>query len=78
MKSKKLSIVKQLPDRLYSLRWARGLSREAVSLNTGISITALAAYESGTTEPKISTLLSLCDVYGVTINYLLSLDDTRR
>lgn len=40
-----------------------------------IPLTTYANYEQGVREPSLSTLNALCDVYGVSSDYLLGRSD---
>lgn len=61
----------QLPSRLRRLRRERGLSRAALSVQTGISKPSIWAWESGKTVPRRTNILVLADVFGLTEQQLL-------
>lgn len=58
-------------DRLIELREKKGLSRQKVADELGISRASLEYYEKGKRKPDIDVLLLLADYYGVTCDYLL-------
>ncbi|MBO5347647.1 MAG: helix-turn-helix transcriptional regulator [Lachnospiraceae bacterium] len=60
-----------LPKRLYKLRKERNMTLQALYLQTGISMGALSAYETGRYAPSIENLCKLADFYGVSLDYIL-------
>ena len=60
-----------LPQRLYKLRKERNMTLQALYLQTGISMGALSAYETGRYVPSIENLCKLADFYGVSLDYIL-------
>jgi transcriptional regulator with XRE-family HTH domain len=63
-----------LASNLKALRKFRELSQEDVYNRTGIKRSTLSAYELGTVEPSMSTLLHLCKFYHVTPTQILTKD----
>lgn len=59
--------------RVRSLREARGLRQEDLE-NFGLSWKSVQKLEYGLTDPKISTLLKLCEAFKLTLPELLTLD----
>ena len=58
--------------RLRAARDRLGLSRRVVAAEIGCDVRTLARWENGDYEPSIPTLASLADLYGVTVNYLVT------
>lgn len=57
-------------NRLHALRKAKGITLEQLSDETDISFSALSAYERGTRNPKINTIRTLAEYFGVSSDYL--------
>lgn len=64
-------------ERLLELRTEKKLSQVAVAMQTGITSRTYQRYESGEREATVSTLISMADFYGVTIDYLVGRSDKR-
>lgn len=56
-------------------RRARGWSQAELARRSGTTQQAIQRYESGEREPKVSAVVSMAAALGVTISYLLGLDD---
>lgn len=56
---------------LTELRKSKGLSRQKLADNFGISVHTYIKYENGSVKPPYETLCLLADFYGVTTDYLL-------
>lgn len=57
-------------NKLHALRKSRGVTLEQLSEDTDISFSALSAYERGTRNPKINTIRTLAEYFGVSSDYL--------
>ena len=57
-------------QRLIDLRKKRGLSQAQAAEEIGVAPRAYQNYEYGKAEPKLSTLLRMAEVYGVSLDYL--------
>ncbi len=57
-------MLRQIMDRLRALRKARGLTLDAVRVDTGID---LSYYESRLTNLSITTIAILCSYYEITL-----------
>ena len=57
--------------RLRELRLLNGYTQQFLADFLDIKRPTYTRYESGSNEPDISTLLKLCDLYGVSMDYLL-------
>lgn len=60
-----------LSERLRFLRKQKGLTQTEIAHELHIHRSTYAYYETGKTAPDYDTLLFLCDVFGVSIEYLL-------
>lgn len=61
-----------LEQRIKRLREARGLSQQAVADKVGVSRVAVTKWESGmTANLKLGNLLSLCELFGVSVEELV-------
>lgn len=64
-------------ERLLELRTERGLSQAAAAAQIGITSRTYQRYESGEREAAISALVSMADLFGVSIDYLVGRSDSR-
>ena len=60
----------QFPSRLKEIRMARSKKQREVAEALGIKTRSYQAYEGGTREPTINTLIQLADYFDVTLDYL--------
>ncbi len=58
-------------EKLQILRKNKGLTQEALSEKLNVSRQAVAKWESGQAYPDISNLISISDLMGVTVDYLV-------
>lgn len=66
-KQRKASVAKRLQE----TRLKCGLKQQDVAEKTGINVITLSGYEIGKNEPNMEALVSLADVYGVSLDYLM-------
>ena len=66
-KQRKASVAKRLQE----TRLKCGLKQQDVGERTGINVITLSGYEIGKNEPNMEALVSLADVYGVSLDYLM-------
>lgn len=59
-------------ERLKELRKRIGLTQTELGKKIGVSSSAIGMYEQGKREPDNHTLLKLCDLFGVTTDYLIN------
>ena len=64
-----------MTNRIRECRKAAGLSQKYVSVTLGIAGPSISNWESGKTNPSHDNLVRLAALYGVTVDYLLGLDD---
>ena len=57
-------------NKLHALRKSKGVTLEQISDETDISFSSLSAYERGTRNPKINTIRTLAEYFGVSSDYL--------
>lgn len=62
-------------ERIKELRIAHNLTLREVALSIGMSLMAYAHYEHGDRQPSIETIIKLCDLYGVSADYLIGRSD---
>ena len=60
-----------LSQRLLDLRKSRGYSQAQVAMKLGISQGAISQWEHGITVPAAEQLLSLADIYGISVDEIL-------
>ena len=63
--------------RMRDLREDSDMTQAAVAAILGTSQTMYARYERGANELPIRHLIRLCELYGVSADYLLGLTDTK-
>ena len=71
-KQRKSNVAKRLQE----TRLKCGLKQQDVAERTGINVVTLSGYEIGKNEPNMEALVSLADVYGVTLDYLMCRTDS--
>ena len=64
-------MIKDLPQKLRSLRVSYGYSQKQVAEKLGISPSIVSGYETGERTPSTEILLSLSYLYNVSTDYLL-------
>lgn len=62
------------PERLKETRQAHGLTQELLAEKVGIAKNQIWLYETGKVEPRMSTLIGLAEVLGVSIDWLVGRD----
>ncbi len=65
-----------LGSKLKQLRKDRGLYQKDVAERLGIALTTLSGYECDARKPDQNTLKALCELYGVTSDYLLDVESS--
>lgn len=63
-------------ERLIQLRKDNGLSQIALAKEIGVSSRVYQTYEYGKSEPGMSKLVRIADVFGVSLDYLTGRTDT--
>ena len=70
--------MEQVPVYAMRLRWLREqkkMKRRVASELCGLSKNMMKRYENGEVEPKASALILLADFYGVSVDYILGVED---
>lgn len=66
---------KTFVERIKELREEEGISQERLAEATGLSQSAIAAWEVGKNVINANAIISLADYFGVTTDYLLGRTD---
>lgn len=65
-------------EKLINLRKQKGLSQEELAEQLGVSRQAVSRWELGQTLPDIVNLVQLCELFGVSADYLVKDEATRK
>ena len=65
----------EIKKRLKELRIERGLTQKQLAALVNKSVTGLASWEQGLSEPNVNDIRTLCKVFEVSADYLLGLED---
>ena len=60
-----------LGQKLISLRKSRGMTQEELSEAIGVTRQTISKWELDTSTPDLDYLCKLCDLFGVTADYLI-------
>ena len=66
--------MKDLSEKLKTLRLDKGLTQAEVSKELGLTRNAIANYETGIREPSLEILIKICQFFNVSADYLLGLE----
>lgn len=58
-------------EKLVQLRKSRNLTQEQLAEELGVSRQAVSRWEAGDSTPDMTNLLGLCDLFGVSADYLI-------
>lgn len=58
-------------EKILNMRKARGWSQEELAERVGVSRQAVSRWESGTAKPDADKMIAICDLFGVSADYLL-------
>lgn len=61
--------------RIKELRKEKGLTQKQLANMVGKSETGLASWEQGLAEPSINDIIKLCEIFGVTADYLIGISE---
>ena len=64
-------VSKTLPDAIQENRKRCGLTQEQLAQRLNVSRQAVSKWENGTAEPSTANLLTLAEVFGITVDSLL-------
>lgn len=65
-------------NRITSLRKEKGMSQISLALKLNVSQKMISAYETGKSEPSISTLKNIADIFNASIDYIIGYSDIRQ
>ena len=60
-----------LGEKILNMRKARGWSQEELADRAGVSRQAVSRWESGSAKPDADKIIAICDLFGVSADYLL-------
>ena len=60
-----------LGEKIQNMRKARGWSQEELAARVGVTRQAVSRWESGSAKPDADKILAVCDLFGVSADYLL-------
>lgn len=63
-----------IQEKIYQLRKSKGMSQEELAEKVGVTRQAVSKWEMGVSTPELDTLVALAKCFGVTTDYLLSID----
>ena len=58
-------------EKILNLRKARGWSQEELADRVGITRQAVSRWEAGTAKPDADKIIAICDLFGISADYLL-------
>jgi len=62
-------------EKILNMRKARGWNQEELADRVGVSRQAVSRWESGTAKPDADKIIAICDLFGVSADYLLGRED---
>ena len=62
-------------ERLKKIRIECKMTQKEVYEALGMSPNGYASYEQGRTQPSVETLIKLCEIFDISADYLLGLDE---
>ena len=62
-------------EKLKELRIEHGLTQKQTAMRVGLTRNAIANYEANIREPSLQTLKELCELFDVSADYLLGLEN---
>ena len=75
MRKKNIGMKNLFRIRLKELREERGLGQVELAERIGVSKGIISLWENGLREPKMTALISLAKFFGVTVDYLVGMQD---
>ena len=63
--------------RIAELRKEKGLNQVGLGLKLNVSQKMISAYESGTHQPSIDTLIQMSKLFNVSVDYILEISDIK-
>ena len=68
--------LKRIGDKLQQVRKQSGLSQAEAAWQAGISLRAYADIERGLTNPKLSSMLQICEVFHITPDMIMTEEES--
>jgi transcriptional regulator with XRE-family HTH domain len=65
-------MVDNMGERLRELRKQKNLTQEELGKKVSLSASTIGMYEQGRRKPDYSTLVQLCDIFHVSISYIIT------
>ena len=66
-----------LGEKLLKLRKARQWSQEELAERIGVTRQAVSRWESGGAKPDADKIVAMCDLFGISADYLLGIEDAK-
>lgn len=66
----------EIKNRIKELRVKKGLTQKQLAQLVNKSVTGLASWEQGLSEPSVNDIRALCEIFEVSADYLLGLTDS--
>lgn len=60
------------------LRKEKGISQIALSIKLNVSQKMISAYENGKSEPSITTLMQMADIFNTSVDYIIGYTNIRQ
>ena len=65
-------------EKILNLRKARGWSQEELAERIGVTRQAVSRWESDSAKPDADKIITVCDLFGVSADYLLGLSNQHK
>lgn len=66
----------EIKNKIKELRVKKGLTQKQLAQLVNKSVTGLASWEQGLSEPSVNYIRALCEIFEVSADYLLGLTDS--
>lgn len=66
----------EIKNKIKELRAKKGLTQKQLAQLVNKSVTGLASWEQGLSEPSVNDIRALCEIFEVSADYLLGLTDS--
>ncbi len=65
-------------NRITSLRKEKGMSQISLALKLNVSQKMISAYETGKSEPSVSTLIHMAGIFNTSVDYIIGYSNIRQ
>ena len=65
-------------NRIKELRIAKGMKQDELGRRCGVKQGAVSTWETGSSSPKPEALQIMCDIFGVSLGYLMGIEDDKK